>query len=166
MTAVAQAPDFGARIWRTAARGAALVDGAVVLGIVLVQIVNGSGAPSSGAKGVGTTGTTGAFHGTTTTTKAPGRNPADVKVAVFNGSGLSQAATTEANKLRGLGYAIVQTTNAASLQTGTTVACRSGLSVEADTLARAAVIGATVSVFPNPAPANANNADCIVTLGK
>jgi len=68
--------------------------------------------------------------------------------------------------LRGLGYAIVQTTNAASLQTGTTVACRSGLSVEADTLARAAVIGATVSVFPNPAPANANNADCIVTLGK
>ncbi|HEY6319728.1 MAG TPA: LytR C-terminal domain-containing protein [Acidimicrobiia bacterium] len=166
MTAVAPAPDFGARIWRTAARGAALVGAAVVLGIVLVQIVNGSGVPSSGAKGTGTTGTTGAVAGTTTTTRLAGRNPADVKVAVYNASGVSQAATTEANKLRGLGYAIVQTTNAATLQTGTTVACRAGFSVEADTLAKEVVVGATVSVYPNPVPANANNADCIVTLGK
>ncbi len=166
MTAVAQPPDFGARIWRTAARGAALVGAAVVLGIVLVQIVNGTGVPSSGAKGTGTTGTTSAVGGTTTTTKLAGRSPADVKTAVYNASGVSQAATTEANKLRGAGYAIVQTTNAATLQTGTTVACRSGFSVEADTLAKVVVVGATVGVFPNPVPANSNNADCIVTLGK
>jgi len=86
MTAVAPPPDFGARIWRTAARGAALVGAAVVLGIVLVQIVNGTGVPSSGAKGTGTTGTTGAVSATTTTTRLAGRNPADVKVAVYNAS--------------------------------------------------------------------------------
>jgi LytR cell envelope-related transcriptional attenuator len=166
MTAIAQPPEFGARVWRTAARGAALVGAAVVLGIVLVQIVNGSGAPSSGAKGAGTTATTGAVGGTTTTTKLAGRSPADIKVAVFNASGVSQAATAEANKLRGLGYAIVQTTNAAALQTGTTVACRTGFTVEADTLAKIVAIGATVGIFPNPVPANANSADCIVTLGK
>src|SRR6516162_9066892 len=100
MTAVAH-PDLGARVWRTAARGAALVGAAVVLGIILVQVVNGSGAPSSGAKGAGTTG---AASGTTTTTRVAGRSPADIKVAVFNGSGVSQAATTKANQLRGLGY--------------------------------------------------------------
>jgi len=165
MTAVAH-PDLGARVWRTAARGAALVGAAVVLGIILVQVVNGSGAPSSGAKGAGTTGTTGAARGTTTTTRVAGRSPADIKVAVFNGSGVSQAATTKANQLRGLGYAIVQTTNAAGLQTGTTVACRTGFTVEADALAKIVAIGTTVGLFPNPAPANANNADCIVTLGK
>ena len=121
MTAVAH-PDLGARVWRTAARGAVLVGAAVVLGIILVQVVNGSG--------------------------------------------VSQAATTKANQLRGLGYAIVQTTNAAGLQTGTTIACRTGFTVEADALAKIVAIGTTVGLFPNPAPANANNADCIVTLGK
>jgi len=166
MTAVAQVPDLGARVWRTAARGAALVGAAVIVGIVLLQVVNGTGVPSSGSpRGAGTTNTS-SVGGTTTTAKLAGRNPADIKVAVYNASGVSQAATAEANKLRGLGYAIVATTNAPTLQTGTTVACKSGFSVEADNLAKEAVIGATVSVFPNPAPATSNNADCIVTLGK
>ena len=165
MTAVAPAPDLGARVLRTAARGAALVGAAVIVGIVLYQVVNGTGIPSSGSQGGGTTNTS-AVGGTTTTTRLAGRNPADIKVAVYNASGVSQAATTEANKLRGLGYAIVATTNAPSLQTGTTVACKSGFSVESDTLAKQVVAGATVGIFPNPAPANSNNADCIVTLGK
>jgi len=166
MTAVAPVPDLGARVWRTAARGAALVGAAVIVGIVLLQVVNGSGVPSSGSpRGAGTTNTS-SVGGTTTTARLAGRNPADIKVAVYNASGVSQAATTEANKLRGLGYAIVATTNAPALQTGTTVACKSGFSVESDTLAKEAVVGATVSVFPNPVPTTSNNADCIVTLGK
>jgi hypothetical protein len=166
MTAVAQAPDLGARVWRTAARGAALVGAAVIVGIVLLQVINGTGVPSSGSpQGAGTTNTS-SVGGTTTTTKLNGRNPADIKVAVYNASGVSQAATTEANKLRGLGYAIVTTTNAATEQTGTTIACKSGFSVEADTLAKVVAPNATVGIFPNPVPANSNNADCIVTLGK
>ena len=99
MTAVAQVPDLGARMWRTAARGAALVGAAVIVGIVLLQVVNGTGVPSSGSpRGAGTTNTS-AVGGTTTTAKLAGRNPADIKVAVYNASGISQAATTEANKL-------------------------------------------------------------------
>ena len=165
MTAVAHPPVLGARLLRTAARGAILAGAAVVVGIVLYQVVNGTGTPSSGGAS-GTVTSTTSVSGTTTTTKVAGRSPSLVKVAVFNASGVSGQATAEANKLRGLGYAIVVTTNAATLQTGTTVACKTGFSVEADSLAKSAVIGATVAPFPNPVPSTATAADCIVTLGK
>jgi hypothetical protein len=163
MTAAAGAPDLGARLLRTAARGVVLTGVAVVVGIVLVSVVNGAGSPGSGSTvKSGTATTTSTTAGTTTST---GKPVAQVKVAVFNGSGVSGAANTTANKLRGLGYAIVAVTNAATTQTGTSVACKVG-SVQAQNLAKNVSATATVGVFPTPEPPQANGGDCIVTVGK
>jgi LytR cell envelope-related transcriptional attenuator len=161
MTAVAHAPALGARVLRSAVRGAVLVGAAIVMGIILLNVVNGVGSPGSSSRGAvpGTTATTG---GTTTTTTGK-----QLKLVVFNASGVSGAATAEANKLRGLGYAILFTGNATTPQTGTTVACKADVSVTArDTLTKAAALGATVAPFPSPVPTTAVSADCIVSVGK
>jgi hypothetical protein len=170
---------------RSAARGAALVALAVVIGIVLLNVVD-RGTPGSGNNGTGaaaTVPTTGASTGstvagatttkpgstltsagkTTTTKKGAGRDAKEVRVTVLNGSGISQAATTKANDLRALGYVIATTGNAEAVQTGNTVACRSGFSKEAATLAEKVTNATVASNFPNPAPADT---DCVVTLGK
>jgi LytR cell envelope-related transcriptional attenuator len=161
MTAVAGAPDRGARLLRTAARGVVLTGVAVVVGIVLLSVVNGSGSPTSGSAGKAASSTTSTTGGTTAST---GKPVAQIKVAVFNASGVSGAANTTANKLRGLGYAIVAVTNSTT-QTGTTVACKVG-TVQAQNLAKNVSATATVGVFPSPEPASANAGDCIVTIGK
>ena len=162
MTAVAGAPDLGARLLRTAARGVVLTGVAIVVGIVLLSVVNGAGSPGGGSAVKSASSTTSTTGGTTTST---GKPVAQIKVAVFNGSGVSGAANTTANKLRGLGYAIVAVTNAATTQTGTSVACKVG-TVQAQNLAKNVSATATVGVFPTPEPPNANAADCIVTVGK
>ncbi len=163
MTAVAHAPALGARVLRSAVRGAVLVGAAIVTGIILLNVVNGVGSPGSSSRG-STPGATTATTGGTTTTTTAGKQ---LKVVVFNASGVSGAATAEANKLRGLGYAILFTGNATTPQTGTTVACKSDVSATArDTLTKAAAIGATVASFPTPVPTTATAADCIVTVGK
>lgn len=151
------------RLMRSAARGAVLIGVAVVIGIVLLQVVDEGVPPGSGQ-----TPATGTNNGGTTTTKPSNvRPPQEVRVAVYNGSGVSQAAATKANTLRGLGYAIAGTGNA-PLQTGTVVACRAGFEKEAEVLAGGDVVGAgtTIAAFPQPVPAGAENADCIVVVGK
>jgi hypothetical protein len=148
---------------RSAARGAVLIGVAVVIGIVLLQVVDEGVPPGSGQ-----TAATGTSNGgTTTTAKSDVRPPQQVRVLVLNGSGVSMAAATMANKLRGLGYAIAGTSNA-PLQTGTVVACRAGFEKEAAVLAGGDVVGtgATIAAFPEPAPAGAENADCIVVVGR
>jgi hypothetical protein len=161
VTAVAHAPALGARLLRSAARGAVLVGAAIVMGIVLLNVVNGVGSPGS-SRGVTPGSTTVTTGGTTSTTAGK-----QLKLVVFNASGVSGAATAEANKLRGLGYAILFTGNSTTPQTGTTVACKSDVAASArDTLTKAAAIGATVASFPTPVPTTAVSADCIVTVGK
>lgn len=166
MTAIAQTPRLGATILRTAARGAVLVGAAVIVGIVLLQVINDSGGSGNGgAKASSTTPST--TPGTTATTPAGGGRPASqVKIFVQNASGVSGAAATRANVLRGLGYAIVGTGNALTPVTGTTVGCKTGFTKEADALAKNVGVGTTVGAFPAPPPANATSADCIVTIGK
>ena len=161
MTAVAHTPALGARVLRSAVRGAVLVGAAIVLGIILLNVVNGVGSPGSSSRS--TPGlTTASTAGTTTTTAGK-----QLKLVVFNASGVSGAATAEANKLRGLGYAILFTGNATTPQTGTTVACKAEIGVgPRDTLTKATAIGATVASFPSPVPTTATSADCIVTVGK
>jgi len=167
MTAIAHTPRLGVTILRTAARGAVLVGVAVVLGIVLYSVVNGSSPGGGGAKVSATPPSSSASTGTTaTTTVNSGRPPAQVKVFVQNASGVSGAAATKANVLRGLGYAIVGTGNALTPQTGTVVGCKTGFTKEADTLAKAVGVGTTVGAYPAPPPANSTSADCIVTIGK
>ncbi len=145
---------------RTAARGAILVGVAVVIGIVLLQVIDkgGGGGGTAAPPPSGNTGST------TSTTGSGGRPPAEVRVLVENGSGLSQAAATLANELRGKGYAIAGTGNA-PLQTGTTVACLEGFEDEATSLATAVGGGATVTAFPATPPAGSENADCLVIKG-
>src|SRR5260370_4350438 len=143
MTALAHAPVLGARMLRTAARGAVLVGAAVVLGIILLQVVHDSGTPSAG-------GGTKVSSSTTTTTGTTGTTGATrtASVTVLNGSGVTGAATTRANPLRGLGYAIKATTNAAATQTGTTAVCTSGDLTVADDIAKS--IGPTVTATVSP----------------
>lgn len=169
MTAIAHTPRLGATILRTAARGAVLVGVAVVVGILLYSVVNGSGgAGGGGAKASTTPSSSSSSTGTTATTSVnSGRPAAQVKVFVQNASGVSGAAATKANVLRGLGYAIVGApVTAATPQTGTVVGCKPGFTKEADTLAKAVGVGTTVGVYPTPPPANSTSADCIVTIGK
>jgi hypothetical protein len=150
-------------VLRSAARGAVLVGLAVVIGIVLLQVVDKGGGGGGG--GVAPPVTRGNDRSTTSTTGASGRPPSSVRVLVLNASGLSNAAGTKANELRGLGYAIAGTGNAAQT-VGTTVACTSGFTKEADALAKSVGAGTSVVPYPSPAPQGAENADCIVTLGK
>jgi len=153
------AADF---VLRTAARGAILVGVAVLVGIVLLQVIDKGGGGGGSAAPTPSGGQTNGS--TTSTTGDAGRPAAEVRVLVENGSGLNQAAATLANELRGTGYAIAGTGNAA-IQTGTTVACRAGFEKEADVLAKSLGAGVTVVVFPATPPAGSENADCLVIKG-
>jgi LytR cell envelope-related transcriptional attenuator len=161
MTALAHAPALGARVLRTVARGAVLVGVAIVLGIVLLQVVHDSGTPSAGGGTKVSGSTTTSTSGTTAATGAT----KSASVTVLNGSGVTGAATTRANALRGLGYAIKATTNAASTQAGTTVVCKTGDQTVADAIAKS--IGPTTTATTSATmPATAGGADCLVTVGK
>ena len=83
---------------------------------------------------------------------------------VLNGSDVDRAAATKANELRGLGYAVIGVGDAPTQQ-GTVVACRSGY--EDETVELAAALGRTTTIveYPDPVPAGAEQADCIVGLG-
>lgn len=148
-------------VLRTAARGAVLIGVAVVIGIVLLQVVDKDGGSGGVAPPVTEANDDGS---TTSTTGEDGRPPSEVRVLVLNGSGVAGAAATQANALRGEGYAIAGTGNA-DAQTGSTVACRPGFETEADTLARTLGAGFAVAAFPEPPPAGSENADCVVILG-
>ena len=167
MTAFAHAPGLGARVLQTAARGAVLVGVAIVVGIVLLKVVGDNGSPSGAGRSVG--GTTSTTRGASTSTTIAGKAPQQTTVAVYNASGVPMAATTRANALRGLGYAITFTGNAVTPQTGTTVSCRSSsksFTATADTLAKSIGPTTTVQVFPTAPPATAASAACIVIVGK
>jgi hypothetical protein len=160
MTALAHAPELGARVLRTAARGAVLVGVAIVLGIVLLQVVHDSGTPSAGSGTRVSASTTTTTNATTSTTPTKSGS-----VTVLNASGVTGAATTRANALRGLGYAIKATTNAATTQTGTTVVCKTGDQTVADAIAKSIGPTTTASVSAT-LPATSAGADCVVTVGK
>ena len=158
MTSIAHARgrSAGDRMLRTAARGAVLIGIAVIIGIVLLQVVDEAGGPSAAGNGAGDT---------TTTTESGARAPQGITVIVFNASGISGAAGTQTNELRGLGYLVLDPGNAASQQVGSTVACQAGYELEAEQIL-AIVEGATLAAFPAPAPAGAEAANCIVVVGR
>jgi hypothetical protein len=165
MTSIAYGRGRGAsdRLLRSAARGAVLIGVAVVIGIVLLQVVgDGASGPGGAAPSNNSSG-----NKSTTTTSSGSRSPQEVAVAVFNASGVSQAAATKSNDLRGLGYVIVKVGNATPEVTGTTIACRTGFEAEADALAALPTFtNATVVAFPATPPAETELANCIIILGK
>jgi hypothetical protein len=165
MTAIAANGRTADRlILRTAARGAALIGAAVVLGIVLLQVVDNGGSPgSSNPNPPVTTGTNGS---TSTTVAGQGRAPSEILVQVLNGSGAAGAAQNTSNTLRSKGYKVATPGNA-TVRTGNIVQCKSGYEKEANALAPVVGAGTTVDAFPNPQPAGTDpTVNCLVTLGK
>jgi hypothetical protein len=162
MTAIAFARgrSLGDRILRTAARGGILIGVAVVIGIVLLQVVD-EGIPSTG----NTSGNGNGNGSVTTSTGGGARAPQEVIVAIYNASGLSGAAGTQANELRGLGYQTPTVENAAAEQVGSTVSCQAGYEAEAEQLVTV-VDGAALGAFPTTLPPGAETVNCIVVVGK
>ena len=168
-----------------AARGAALIGLLVIIGIIGLQVLDDS-SPSGGEVTITTLAgtaitlapsTTAATATTkaaaTATTKAPTattikqKKPADIKVMVYNASGVDGMAANMADKLKSVGYNVIGKDNITPERAGTTVSCRAGLDAEATELANKGVgSGATVTAFPANPPKGSDEADCIVILGK
>ena len=147
---------------------AARVTPFAVFAVVILVMVgvgrSGSGSATSGGspsqKANGSSGT-----GVPTTVAVGGeRAPAQVRVAVLNGSHVLKAAGTEAITLKGAAYSIVGTGDTA-LRTGNAVQCVAGFEREAAMLAKRVGNGASVEPFPRTVPASATGADCLVVLG-
>jgi LytR cell envelope-related transcriptional attenuator len=158
--------DAARLILQTAARGAAIIGAAVVLGVVLLQVIDdgGSGPSANGGGGNGSAPET-----TTTTANGDGdgaiRPPEAVKIVVLNGSGVPGAAQAKSNELRTLGYANQEPFGNANLRVGNVVQCKAGFEREGQALAEDVGAGTQVEGFPAPAPPEAGAADCIVVLG-
>ena len=150
----------------SAARGAALVALAVILGIVLLQAIDdGNDGPVGDA---GTTPTTSATSTTTTdgastssTTNAAAA-PEQVTVRVLNGSGVAGAAGQLTNTLKANGYKTLVAGDTTS-RSGTVVDAKSDKTAECTTLADL-IPGAKVASMPTPVPGG-QDADCIVIIG-
>lgn len=151
----------------SAARGAIVVGLAVILGIVGLQILDDS-SPGSDARDATVTTASGpavAGGGTVTTTIARRPNR-EVKVKVYNASGVQGRAQILSDQLKALGYDMQTPANLGSQRAGTVVECTDGFSAEATLLALYGVgNGATVQAFPSDPPEGASEADCIVIIG-
>jgi hypothetical protein len=157
-----------------AAKGAALIGLAVVIGIVLLQVVDdGSDGPAASSPDETETTTTTAAPDdgedtdeTTPDTSAAELSPEQLTVLVLNGGAQQGAARAMSDALKQVGY-----TNQGEPsdwpdrdQTGNVVLCRAELTREAAALA-VAVGSATVEDFPDPAPPGADEFNCVVVVG-
>src|SRR5262245_103052 len=83
------------------ARGAVLVGILVIAGIVGLQILDDSG---TGSVSVGGTAASTASTAAPTATSAAARPPSEVRVKVYNASGVDQAAQAMSDKLKAQNY--------------------------------------------------------------
>jgi hypothetical protein len=148
------------------ARGAIVIGLAVVLGIVGLQILDDSGGRSGNTAvdaGNGGVNTTGAGSASTTLAR---RSNAQVRVKVYNASGVQGTAQTMTDKLKALGYNMQTPANLTAKGSGTAVECVEGFKTEATLLAIYGVGSpATVQPYAKNPPAGASDADCIVIIG-
>jgi LytR cell envelope-related transcriptional attenuator len=152
-----------------AARGAILVGLAVLLGIVGLQILDDS-SPGSGSGDVTATTvtdstgtTTGSGPAGTTSARRPNR---EVKVKVYNASGVQGRAQILTDQLKALGYNMQAPATLSSERAGTVVECNNGLEAEGTLLALYGIgNGATAEPYPSNPPEGASEADCIVIIG-
>jgi hypothetical protein len=132
----------------------------VIVGIVGLQILDdndsGSGAAADSSSST--------VAGVTTT--APIRQPNEVRVKVYNASGVLGVAQTTSDTLKAKGYNAQAPATLNSKRTGTAVQCRAGFEREGAELAANAIgNGATEEPFPKNPPAGADGADCLVIIG-
>jgi len=153
----------------SAARGAAIIGVAVILGVVLLNAIDdGNSGPvgDGGSDTSSSTTTTTVAQGsssTTTTTGAVSIPPASVSVLVLNGSGRAGVAGTVTNTLKAKGYRTLPPNNASSVRTGTVVYAKTGMTEACSTLATS-ISGAKVQPMPTPPPVT-TDAACIVVVG-
>jgi hypothetical protein len=147
------------------ARGAIVVGLAVILGIVGLQILDDSGDDSSVATVTTTTGVaTGATTASVTTT--PVRENKDVRVKVYNASGMPGRAQTLTDTLSAKSYNMQEPATLDEERQGTVVECITGFHREGQVLALYGVgDGATAHAYPSDPPEGASDADCIVVIG-
>jgi hypothetical protein len=169
-------------------RGAVLVGLAVVVGIVGLQILDdsspgsGDGTPAVGTVAPGDTTTT--LAGTVTTvaggttapetTEAPASTTVvevkpngQVKVKVYNASGVPGVAQAMTDRLKAAGYNTLTPANLDKTRTGSVVQCRSGFATEGKIMVFAHVRGgAAYESFPKDPPDGSDDANCIVVIGK
>jgi len=142
-------------------RGAALIGLAVIVGIVGLQILDDSKRGSSAS-------TSGSQVSTTSTTQggpAP-HAPAQVTVKAYNASDVQNAARSVTDKLKALGYNMLEPANYGSTRKGTAVQCRPGYEGDAKALSVYGVgNGAVVEPFPSDPPPGSDSANCVVIVG-
>jgi len=157
----------------SAARGAALIGLAVIIGIVLLQVIDdgtsgpiGDGGSVSAGGTTPTTATPSDSTGTTvpTTAPAPVKQPAQVAVLVLNGSGRAGAATAQSNSLKGEGHQTLTPADATK-RTGTIVYFKPGYDRECALVANSVGGNAKAEAIPTPPPTGSENASCVVILG-
>jgi hypothetical protein len=163
----------------SAARGAIVVGLAVILGIVGLQILDDSGPGSGSSNATGTTPTTLPGVSTSTSTSVStstgtgaasttiGHRPNNqVKVKVYNASGVQGRAQILTDKLKADGYNTQTPANLSSKRVGTVVECVKGFATDGTLLALYGVGGgATVQPYPSSPPAGASEGNCIVIIG-
>jgi hypothetical protein len=142
---------------------------AVILGIIGLQVLDDSGGGSSDATvtttpGVTTPGATTPGTDSTVTTAAP-REAKDVRVKVYNASGVSGRAQTLTDTLRAKKYDMQEPANLDTHRQGTVVECVTGFEREGQLLASDGIGGATSQAYPSDPPEGASDADCIVIIG-
>jgi hypothetical protein len=146
------------------ARGAIVVGLAVILGIVGLQILDDSGPSTSVATVTSTTAPTGQAGSPSTTSGV--RPPAQVRVKVYNASGVQGRAQILTDQLKSAGYNMQTPANLSSQRAGTVVECVKGFKREGALLALYGVPnGAQPQPYPSDPPAGASDADCLVIIG-
>jgi hypothetical protein len=165
---------FARSVAFSAARGAALIGVAVIIGIVLLQLIDdGTSGPIGDGGSVSAGGTTDTTAAPTddssettvpTTAATPVKAPAEVAVLVLNGSGRTGAATAQSNSLKGEGYQTLTAADADERE-GNIVYFKPGLDRECTTVASLVGGNAPTQPIPNPPPTGSENASCVVILG-
>jgi LytR cell envelope-related transcriptional attenuator len=147
------------------ARGAVVVGAAVILGIVGLQILDDSGDGSGSTNAIDDT-TAATITTTPGATTVPLRGNQDVRVKVYNASGVQGRAQTLTDQLRAAGYNMQEPATLDKQRQGTVVECVAGFEREGGVLALYGVRnGATTADYPSDPPEGASDADCIVVIG-
>jgi hypothetical protein len=137
---------------------------AVILGIDGLQILDDSGTGSSSATGTTTGSTVTTVAGTATTTAVRSNN--EVRVKVYNASGVQGRAQTLTDQLRAAGYNMQTPANLSQQRQGTVIECMPGFENEGGVLALYGVgNGAKPAAYPKSPPDGASDADCLVIIG-
>ena len=168
--------EFARGASAAAAKGAALIGLAVIVGVFLLQRVDTStaGPSTTLVKPAKTTTTTAQGPPKTTTTvttspATPAKTPDQLKVLVLNGGAPTGAANTLRTKLLQVGYTNQPQANtwAGHSQSGKSLMCRAGLDREQVALSQqTALQGVKVVAFPTPAPPFSDGIDCVVVIGR